>query len=618
MKEECSIHGKKNRTVSLTLWSLLGIGLLIIIYHVWRHASGSFLTSFVKEIFQLLFNRKGVVMELWEIAPYFFIGVVIAGFIRTYKFHIRLRNTLNRYGFASIFFASLIGVFSPLCSCGILTTVIALLAAGLPLAPAMALLISSPLMSVTTFFLTIGDLGIEWAIIRVIVAFLMGVSAGLVTHMLRNYFKTSELFLEGGIPEGDFHDPNYADERLRCSCGQKFSNRLAAKHKNKFVVFLAKSVEMIWLLGKYVLVGIIIGSIAERYISPEYINTLFGEGQPFNIILVTFGSIPVFLHQISASSILYHIKASLPGTIDSGAALAFLIGGPVTAIPAMVLLWSMFKKRTFVLYMSISVIGTICFAYLFRLFVFIPYVNLGDPLLKSVHSLTAGECAVIKKIDDNIKITLAPDNKAQIAAYEDIEGGSGLVFDACIDRFKNGGSNSADNWQYILNIAQWLENTIYNERKDSILIYNTYQSSGYNNNYFKEDLVSLLSDNNRYKITVTNRKEVSNITRDFLSAFGQLWIIEGEDYKEKDATLFRKEEIEVIKNFKEDGNGVLLVARPIEKGADCSGNVNLIAREYGVEFYGYASNKSTLVVSALHELISIVEIPLKKFFMSLR
>ena len=71
--------------------------------------------------------------------------------------------------------------------------------------------------------------------------------------------KGKAIFIEGAIPRGDFHDEAYPDERLRCNCKEKFGNRVAAKTKSMFVIFLAKSSEMLWMVGKYVLVGVAIG-----------------------------------------------------------------------------------------------------------------------------------------------------------------------------------------------------------------------------------------------------------------------------------------------------------------------------------------------------------------------
>ena len=134
----------------------------------------------------------------------------------------------------------------------------------------------------------------------------------------------------------------------------------------------------------------------------EWIYSMFGKDGAFNIVWITLGTIPIFLHQISASSILYHIKSSLDGTLNGGAGLAFLIGGPVTAVPTMIMLWTIFKKRVFSLYMFLCIAGTIVLAYSFQYFVFVPNVDTDNPILRDVGSLSGGSAAVITKVDKDV------------------------------------------------------------------------------------------------------------------------------------------------------------------------------------------------------------------------
>ena len=48
----------------------------------------------------------------------------------------------------------------------------------------------------------------------------LGLFAGFLTHFLRRYgFNEDELFRKE-LPKGDFHDPDYPVEQLRCECGQ--------------------------------------------------------------------------------------------------------------------------------------------------------------------------------------------------------------------------------------------------------------------------------------------------------------------------------------------------------------------------------------------------------------
>ncbi len=624
MAEKCDTHGKQHRNVNLTLWSLLGVGFALLVWHVWAYGptlggkAALENTPFWKllggEIWGLFTDGHGVFAELGDIWLYFFIGIVFAGYIRTYKFHIRLRKTLIKHGFISIFIASVIGVFSPLCSCGILATVIGLLSTGLPLAPAMALLISSPLMSPTAFFLTIGDLGSEWAVVRVLVAFAMGVFAGVLTHLIRHKgFDTETLFVDGSIPEGDFHDQDYGDERLRCTCREKFSNRVARKHPNKLIIFGAKTLEMSWMIGKYVLVGIFIGCIAERYIPRPVISSLFGSKNPFNILWITVGSIPIFLHQISASSILYHIKEALPGTMNKGAGLAFLIGGPVTAVPAMTLLWAMFKKRVFVLYMAISILGTVMFAYGFNAFVFIPNVDAGNPLLQGISSLPSGEASVLVKSHEYVHMVADPDDQGMIAMYNDIEGGSGLVFESSLVRFRNESFGKENNDKYIANLANWLEDTTSRNVHKKILVYNTYTDSGYGLSEFDSNIPKVLGGG--YKITLIDRSTTPQLTLKTLQNYSQVWIINGGRHSQG---VFGEQEIWDLQDYREIGGAILIAAGADSANASFAKDANQIAGKFGVVFSGSKRGVDVLPVSYTGSFFEAIANRLLPYYDTLR
>jgi len=618
MGNKCDTHAKQHRAVNVTLLGILGVSFAFMLWHVIAFGPAKELMlpkdtpifkAFFYELWYLVAGEFGFLARINQDIMYFMFGIMLAGYIRTYKLHIRLRKVLIEHGFISVFIAAFIGVFSPLCSCGIIATVIALLAADLPLAPAMALLITSPLMSPTAFFLTYSDLGAEWTFIRVLVAFLMGVFAGVVTHLVRNRgFETGTLFLDGGIPEGDFHDPDYEDERLRCSCNEKFSNRTARKVKNhpnpmvrkmqNFIIFWCKTIEMTWMVGKYVALGIFVGVVAENYIPRAFLNTLFGKTGPLGVLYVTIGSIPIFMHQISASSVLYGIKEALPGTMDGGAALAFLIGGPVTAIPAMLMLWSMFKKRVFVLYMFVSIAGTLFFAYSFKYFVFVPNVDSNSPILLNVTSLPAGKASVLTKKDDEnskyVSIAADPNGKNMLATYHDIYGGTGIVFDAGLTRFLNDHAQAPGDQQYILNIAKYLEKTSNSDVKKSILIYNTYTESGLTSNQFDKNAPVVLAKN-KYKVKFTDRIQTPTITPDLLSGYNQLWIISGESR----SSTFSEHEIAAIMDFRDIENGSLMIASGPNEGPqkDWTKDANQIVKKFGVEFVGAVDHGKEMPVT---------------------
>lgn len=592
----CAVHGGHARKANLTLIAMIAAGFGLIVWHVsvfgtsaHGHAEvrpdATFLQTLGAELWDLLIDKHGILAELWDIFPYFIAGVLLAGWIRTYKFAVKLQLSLRKYGITSVFLASFIGIITPLCACGTLTTAISLLFAGIPLAPVMALLVTSPLMSPSTYLLTLNDLGTDWTVIRTLAALLMGIFAGLVTHFLKKRgFETKQVFIDGAIFRGDFHDEDYPDERLRCGCRQKFGNRVALKTSNKFIIFLAKSSEMLWLVGKYVIAGVIIGAIVERYIPSEWIYRFFGRKDPFNILWVTLASVPVFLHQISASSILFHIKSSLNGTLDSGAALAFMIGGPVTAMPTLVMFWTIFRKRVFVLYMTICLVGTILITLSLQALFFVPGIDTGNPLFRGVSSLSGGNSAVISKKGDSARIAMDPDDKPLVATYSNMPGKEGgAVFDAGGTKFRAENIAKFDNSRYIANIADWLEQNNSGNAKESILALDLSSRSG----SMDGKLLLQAATSTGRQLRFAERAELPALTAGLLEKQSQLWLFIGKESE------LSPHELEAVAAFSANGGSLLIVATE----GTINETLNSVSAPFGICFTGTSVQKPQIKVA---------------------
>jgi uncharacterized membrane protein YraQ (UPF0718 family) len=312
---------------------------------------------------------KGIGEGLLHVLPYLVVGVLFEATIRTFKWHVRIRKVLTHYGVLAIPMATLLGVVSPMCACATLPLVISLLVAGLPLAPAMALLVTSPLMSPASFTMLSGMLGVSWAQTVLVCAVLLGLFAGYATHLLRKKgFSEGDIFRKI-LPQGDFHDPDYPVEELRCECGQQLSHRVNRCTHSKFLVFLARFWEGSLKISKFVLIGLIIEVVAFLVIPNGWITGLL-EGQGIApIFTLTLAAIPLHLPQVTATSILFGFYLPDPGQViplAKGAGIAMLVGGPVTALPVMAVFISMFKPRVLLLYISLCVGGTIALALIFR------------------------------------------------------------------------------------------------------------------------------------------------------------------------------------------------------------------------------------------------------------
>ena len=313
--------------------------------------------------------------ELLYILPYLVIGVLFEAIIRTLKWHVKIRKALTRFGLLAIPAATLLGVASPLCACATLPLVISLLLAGLPLAPAMALLVTSPLMSPASFSMLSGMLGLNWALTVLSCAVLLGLFAGYATHLLRRRGFAEENLFRQALPQGDFHDPDYPVEELRCECGQQLSHKVDRCTHNKFLVFLARFWEGSLKIGKFVMIGLVIEVIAlfliENFWDVNQLTHLLQTGGMLETMVIMLATVPLHLPQVTAASILFGFYLPDPGQViplAKGPGIAMLVGGPVTALPVMAVFISMFRKRVLFLYLGLCILGTLTLAFLFSHF----------------------------------------------------------------------------------------------------------------------------------------------------------------------------------------------------------------------------------------------------------
>lgn len=318
----------------------------------------------------LLELGRELLSEFLYILPYLAIGVFLEAIIRTFKWHVKIRKALTRFGGWSILMATLLGVMSPLCACATLPLVISLMLAGLPLAPAMALLVTSPLMSPSSYVMLSGMLGSGWAMTVTACAIILGLFAGGVTHLLRNRgFDENDLFREQ-LPAGDFHDPDYPVDDLRCDCGKQLSHRVDRCTHNKFLVFMARFWEGALKIGKFALIGMVIEVVATMFIPNGWVASLLSGQGIWPIFALTFATIPLHMPQVTAASMIFGFFLPDPGQaipLATGPGIAMLVGGPVTALPVMGIFITMFKRRVVLLYLTLCVSGTLALAFAGRL-----------------------------------------------------------------------------------------------------------------------------------------------------------------------------------------------------------------------------------------------------------
>ncbi|SCY97214.1 permease [Alkaliphilus peptidifermentans] len=306
---------------------------------------------------ELFFILEFVLNASKGLALFFVIGISLASLIKTLRLDLYLNKAFEGKKAAAIPIATATGAFSPLCSCGVIPAIAALLASGVPLSPIMAFWITSPLMDPESFVLTYGVFGKEMAIARLTATISIGLIAGYITL----YLSTKGILDNQILKE-------FGKDRQQVAAVRETEEINLDKRQIiivRFFQFLLNFKDMTFFVGKYILVAFILEAIIIRYVPMDWIGGLLGGNNPFGPITAAIIGVPAYSNSISSIPI---IRGLMDLGMDKGTALSFMIGGAATSIPAMVAVFSIVKKKIFLLYITFSMVGAIVAGYIYRLF----------------------------------------------------------------------------------------------------------------------------------------------------------------------------------------------------------------------------------------------------------
>jgi len=240
---------------------------------------------------------------------------------------------------------------------------IPLLTAGVPWALMMTWLISSPLNSPNTFFLITGALGYPMAIAQIVAAIAMGVGSGWLTSLLER-----KGYLKGQIHSAEPKKPDLSGNPFPMVKEDPWPLKGAAAEtgiKGVWKVFcqtLFKSGTR--KLLKQLALFVLVASAIKILVPTSWITTLFGQNHWYSIPFAALLGIPLYVSNASSIPI---AKTLVEGGMSSGAALAFLLSGAGTSLPAISGLLVITRGRIVALYVTFIFIGALVFGALYSL-----------------------------------------------------------------------------------------------------------------------------------------------------------------------------------------------------------------------------------------------------------
>jgi uncharacterized protein len=296
----------------------------------------------------------------FSLLPYLLAGLFVGAGLEVTLSRRKEVRWLKQPGTRAYMMVSLLGVGTPLWSCNTVGVIIPFLTAGVPWALIMSFLISSPLNSPNTFFLIAGALGYPMAIAQIVAAMGMGVGSGRITSFLESK----------GYLKNQVRAPKTQNDPLQVVNQESFSGKSGSVQgdpKNLWNVFWTSlfrkgTRRLVQQLAMFVIVA----SVIKILVPTAWISALFGKNQWYSIPFAALLGIPLYVNNASSIPV---TRTLVEGGMSAGAALAFLLAGAGTSLPAMSGLLLITRGRIVALYVLLIFFGAVIFGSAYSLVV---------------------------------------------------------------------------------------------------------------------------------------------------------------------------------------------------------------------------------------------------------
>ena len=275
---------------------------------------------------------KELFFILTEMAPYLILGFIFAGLLHLLFPKKRVRKYMGQNNFKSIFNASLLGVPLPLCSCGVIPTGISFYKHGASKASTVSFLISTPQTGVDSIFVTYSMLGLPFAAIRPVVAFVTGLFGGLITKKI-----------DPEKEEKILHNNENGDELPK-----GFFPRVKEMFRYSFIDFLQD-------ISNWLIIGLLIAAFISVLVPDDF----FADKIPndfLGMLVILVISIPVYI--CATASVPVAAVLMLKG-LSPGAALVLLMAGPATNAATITMIGKVLGKKSLIGYLGAIITGAL-------------------------------------------------------------------------------------------------------------------------------------------------------------------------------------------------------------------------------------------------------------------
>ena len=289
-----------------------------------------------------------------EMSPFLLLGFLLAGLMHAFIPGQIYSRYLAKPTFSSVLYAALFGVPLPLCSCGVIPTAMSLRREGASKGAVASFLIATPQTGVDSIIATYSLMGLPFAIVRPIIAFLTALFGGQMVNAVED--PSPALPREG--EESQHNKP--VEAHCECGCGHNHAH--SHEHEHSFIGKIKEALsyaflEMMEDIGKWLMIGLIVAGLITVLV-PDSFFEVFKDNSLASMLLVLAFAIPMYL--CATGSIPIAVALMLKG-LTPGSALVLLMAGPACNMASILVINKVMGRKTLITYLASIIAGAVGF-----------------------------------------------------------------------------------------------------------------------------------------------------------------------------------------------------------------------------------------------------------------
>ncbi|HSR34494.1 MAG TPA: permease [Anaerolineae bacterium] len=162
----------------------------------------------------------------------------------------------------------------------------------------------------------------------------------------------------------EFHERAGQSATAPSSCGSCTASSCSVEPDSFWRRLLRETWDATWMVVKFMLLAFFLSALIKLYVPSAWVAGVLGHQNPWAIPAAAFLGVPAYTSNLTAMPMLSGLLAQ---GMSPSAALAFLISGPTTTLPAMAAVWGLASRRVFALYVSFSLVGAVVLGYVHSL-----------------------------------------------------------------------------------------------------------------------------------------------------------------------------------------------------------------------------------------------------------